>query len=83
MKTKSIPHSQLKPGDRVMLWTFLPDQRVPMEVKRVARGIGCFTGVGYTTVRYDDPQSGGREAWATFHDKLNNLPADRADIVIE
>jgi hypothetical protein len=83
MKTKSIPHSKIKPGDWVMLWTFRPDRRMPVEVKRVERGISRFTGVGYTRVWYYDPQSGGHEAWATFHSKLNNLPADRADIIID
>jgi hypothetical protein len=83
MKTKSIPHSQLKPGDRVMLWSFHPDQRLPMTIKRIQRGISQFTGVGRTRVFYDDPHCGGFETWATFHDKLNNLPADRADILID
>lgn len=82
MKTKSITHGKLKPGDKVMLWTFDGLERQPFHIKRIERGVSQFTGKGITRVFYDDPQASGHEQWATFHSKLNSLPADRADILI-
>lgn len=81
MKTKKVWPSTLKAGDKIALYSvYAPHDRFAAEVISKRTNRSGFTGVGVTRVDYMDK---GTRQTCTFHAKLNNLPAEKADLVIE
>jgi len=81
MKTKKVNPSTLKQGDKIALYSvYAPHDRFEAEIITIHTSKSPFTGVNVTTVNYMDK---GFRQHAQFHAKLNNLPAEKADLIIE
>ncbi len=80
MKTKKVWPSTLKQGDKIALFSiYHPHDRFAAEVIAVLTQKSPFTGVNVTHVTYMDK---GTKTFCSFHAKLNNLPAEKAELVI-